>query len=112
MNKLIIALGMLTIGINLAQAQTPDMFAADLVVVMDGATCQAVALCATADDSCEAFLTSCDGPVRCPSEGYASDNEDSEEWVEVLGCSTDLSAGWPLSVDIDTMDLYWTAGAK
>lgn len=84
------------------------MFAIWLAIYMDGAQCDAVAVCADDAQSCEAQILTCDAPVRltaCLNEGaaYASEDRDfdTEEPAYVLGCSTDMHMGWPTNVDLD-----------
>lgn len=83
------------------------MIVAWLVVVLGGATCEAVTVCDASADSCEAVIVSCDAPVGLDAcwDGYAAGRVESEEWATVLGCSTDLARGWPAGVDLDRDEL-------
>lgn len=88
------------------------MWVAYIALSMGGASCEAVTVCDKALESCEAVVLSCDAPVSLDAclMGGAADMAESEEWIDVLGCSTDLSRGWPATVDLDSADLYWIAG--
>lgn len=94
------------------------MFAAWLVIYMDGVACDAVAVCEEHAQSCEATVVSCEGSVRlsaCLNEGSAYSERDMAHYGEdgigrvdpvyVLGCSTDLSLGWPAFVDLDRYEI-------
>jgi hypothetical protein len=91
------------------------MFAAWLVIFMDGVACDAVAVCERDALSCEATIVSCEAEVRlsaCLNEGSAYGADDLARYdvdlldpIYVLGCSTTFAgfegAYWPESVDLD-----------
>lgn len=93
------------------------MFAIWLVLFMDGTSCDAVAVCDEGEPSCIATVISCEAPVRlsaCLNEGSAYAESEVEsglaldgvlEPIYVLGCSTDMAAGWPLDVVFDRDEL-------
>ncbi len=95
------------------------MYALWLVIFMGGVSCDAVAVCEHDVASCEAVVVSCEAPVRlsaCLNEASAytlaemalPGAADGEiEPIYGLGCSTDLSAGWPATVDFDQDALGW-----
>jgi hypothetical protein len=90
------------------------MFAAWLVIFMDGVACDAVAVCEANALSCEATIVSCEAEVRlsaCLNEGTAYGADDLARYgadrldpIYVLGCSTTFTgadgAYWPESVDL------------
>jgi len=117
MNRLIVSAGLfaiITCFARLASAQLVDAtWSAYVTIGMDGSTCTGVTVCDTRMDSCEITVLACDGPVSlaaCLHEGGVASDVESEEWIDVLGCSTDLSRGFPASVDVDAIDLYWITG--
>lgn len=87
------------------------MFATYLMIFMGQAQCSAVAVCENTADSCEAVVLECDAPVTLSecletSVGFAWGTLPDgvarlEEPVIGLGCSTDLSRGFPATVDVD-----------
>lgn len=91
------------------------MYALWLVVFMDGTACDAVAVCGENEASCEATIVSCEAPVSldaCLNAAAAftqrelADGEaELLEPIYGLGCSTDLSAGWPATVDFDADEM-------
>jgi hypothetical protein len=87
------------------------MYAFWVLVHLVGASCEGVAICSESADSCEVVITSCDAPVSleaCLDEGSVAGSLESEEWAGVLGCSTDVSLGWPATVDVDREELGWS----